>query len=206
MGTKILLDAHNAHIAAEDHDLCYMGRLLREKWQKDYVTIGFAFGEGSFHALDWRDKRGGGKRADFTIGRPPNETLDAALALANLPRFVIDLRTAGSPVADWLASPQKMHHVSGAFSGPTASSGSTRRRARSMPSSTLTESLPSIRSRSPEQTAPQCPRRRCFVDGARPGILFSSVAMNRLLRLWIVLALIGIRFSSVAGEHPTNPL
>jgi erythromycin esterase len=119
-GTRFVLDAHNGHIAAENHGLLDMGRRLREQYGKDYVTIGFAFGEGSFRALDRRPGVENGGQHEFSVGRPPADTLDAALFLAGLPSFVVDLRSAPAPIAAWLRSPQRMHHVSGLFRGPDA--------------------------------------------------------------------------------------
>lgn len=115
-GTRILLDAHNGHIAAEDHGFLYMGRMLREQWGARYVAIGFAFGEGSLHAMDWRQERSSQKK-DFTLGPAPLGTFDGDLGLAGIPRFVVDLRGAEGPVGDWLRSPQRMHHVGGGFEG-----------------------------------------------------------------------------------------
>lgn len=119
-GTRFLLDAHNGHIAAEDHGLIYMGRLLRERWGARYVSIGFAFGEGSLHAMDWQGGRSS-RKADFTLGPAPLGTFDGDLGLAGLPRFLVDLRGADGPVGAWLRSSQRVHHVGGAFAGPEQS-------------------------------------------------------------------------------------
>lgn len=119
-GSRVLLDAHNGHIAAEDHGLLSMGRLLRERWGAGYVSIGFAFGEGSLLALDWQ-KGPSNQRASFTLGPAPTGTFDGDLRLAALPTFVVDVRAAEGPVGAWLRSPQRMHHVGGRFEGPERS-------------------------------------------------------------------------------------
>ncbi len=115
-GTKFVLDAHNGHVATEDHYLNYLGRMLREKWGSGYVSVGFAFGQGSLHAMDWRSGRSS-KRDNFTLGAAPRGTFDEALGLAGLPSFVVDLRGARGEVGAWLLSPQKMHHVGTGFGG-----------------------------------------------------------------------------------------
>jgi erythromycin esterase len=116
-GTKVLLDAHNAHIAAEGHGMSDMGRLLREGWGARYVAIGFAFGAGSFAALDWQ-KGPSNERRDLGVERAPRGTFDGDLALAGHPAFVVDLRGAGGPIEAWLRSPQRMHSIGGFFEGP----------------------------------------------------------------------------------------
>jgi erythromycin esterase len=115
-GTKFVLDAHNAHIAAGGHSLMYMGRRLREKWGKDYVAIGFAFGEGSFFALDWRENPSN-TIGNFSIERASRGTFDGDLSMVGLGHFVVDLRMATGPIAAWLRSPQAMHHIGGRFYG-----------------------------------------------------------------------------------------
>jgi erythromycin esterase len=119
-GTKFLLAAHNGHIAAEDHGLIYMGRMLREQWGARYVSIGFAFGQGAIYALDWQHGASN-RKGIFTLGPAPLGTLDGDLGLAGLPAFVVDLRSADGPVGAWLRSPQRMHHVGGRFEGPEQS-------------------------------------------------------------------------------------
>jgi erythromycin esterase len=119
-GTRLLLDAHNGHIAAEDHSLIYMGRLLRERWGAGYVPIGFAFGEGSLYAMDWQ-RGASNRKGTFKLGPAPHGTFDGDLGLAGIPTFVVDLRAADGPVGAWLRSPQRMHHVGGRFEGPEQS-------------------------------------------------------------------------------------
>jgi erythromycin esterase len=119
-GTRFLLDAHNGHIAAEDHGLIYMGRLLREQWGARYVAIGFAFGQGSLHAMDWQAGPSS-RRGNFTLGPAPLGTFDGDMGLAGLPAFVVDLRGADGPVGAWLRSPQRLHHVGFRFEGPEQS-------------------------------------------------------------------------------------
>jgi len=116
-GTKFLLDAHNNHVAAEQHGIQYMGQLLRQHWGARYVAIGFSFNEGSLHALDWTGGNPNSRR-DFRVGRAPAGTFDHDLSLAGMPRFLIDLRKATAPIEAWLHSPQRMRSIGGGFAGP----------------------------------------------------------------------------------------
>jgi erythromycin esterase len=116
-GTKFLLSAHNNHIGAEQHDVQYMGRLMRQQWGTRYVSIGFSFGEGALRALDWT---GGdpNSRRNFHVAPAPAGTFDHDLSLADDPRLVIDLRRAQGPIKAWLHSAQLMRSIGGGFSGP----------------------------------------------------------------------------------------
>ncbi|HVZ36725.1 MAG TPA: erythromycin esterase family protein, partial [Polyangiaceae bacterium] len=120
-GTKFLLDAHNSHIAAEQHDLAYLGRLLREHWGPRYVAIGFTFGAGSLIAMDWRNGPASRDWKEFRLERAPLGTLDGDLGLAALPALLIDLRGAAGPVGDWLNSPQRQHSLGFRFVGESQS-------------------------------------------------------------------------------------
>lgn len=114
-GTKFLLAAHNSHIAAEQHDVQYMGRLLREHWGQRYVAIGTSFREGALQALDWTGGDPNSRRM-FEVGSAPAGTLDHDLSLARLPRLLIDLRRAPAPIAAWLQSAQRMRSIGAGFS------------------------------------------------------------------------------------------
>ncbi|MGO8992971.1 MAG: erythromycin esterase family protein [Polyangiaceae bacterium] len=118
---RLLLDAHNGHISAAGFaDILDMGRRLRKEWGSGYVTIGFAYGEGSFLAFDASPNRKSFDRIPFTVGRAPRDTFDGALAMAKLLAFVVDLRTADPPIEAWLKSSQRMHSVGGDFNGVDA--------------------------------------------------------------------------------------
>ncbi len=86
-GAKMVLWAHNAHVAALPGAPA-MGTHLRKALGKDLVVFGFAFREGGFQAVE-----AGGKRAlrTFTVTPQPSATLTDALATAG-PLFGLDLR------------------------------------------------------------------------------------------------------------------
>lgn len=97
---KVALWLHNAHASAFPFMFEDMGRRLRDRLGNRYLAIGTAFGDGSFRALDANNQI-----AVATVGRPKPGTFDAALALAELPIYAIDLRTAGGRIRDWLRGP-----------------------------------------------------------------------------------------------------
>lgn len=112
-GAKIVLWAHNGHVAASDI-VGYkpMGLSLREMFPKEMVVFGFAFNQGSFQAIE----QGKGLR-DFTVSPAPAGSLDATLAATEIPLFAIDLRTApkNSAVETWLSQPHKSRNIGALF-------------------------------------------------------------------------------------------
>ncbi len=111
-----MLDAHNNHISAVAN-LRDLGERLRKEWGRGYVTIGFAFGEGGFLALDWTRGKRSNDLLPFKLGRAPEDTFDGALGLARLPAFIVDLRGADGAIGAWLRSPQRVHDIGTAFWG-----------------------------------------------------------------------------------------
>jgi len=106
---KMMLWAHNGHVSTGAlGDRASMGNQLRQMYGKEMVVCGFSFDEGSFQALE----KGKGLR-QFTVGPGGADTLDGVLAATGQPLFAVDLRRApaGSAVARWLESPQKMRSI-----------------------------------------------------------------------------------------------
>ena len=120
-GTKIILWAHNTHIAAQPAEVSEMGSLLRKKYGADYFTIGLMFGSGSFRALDRSEGRVSGGVQACSLGPAPPGSLEAALGLAGIPLFALDLRAAGGPAGAWLDSKIVTRSVGGIFRGEAAS-------------------------------------------------------------------------------------
>jgi erythromycin esterase len=82
--------AHNAHVAVNPS---MAGWHLHRSQELDYVSVGVAFGGGSFDAGTARD--GGGFDPElrvFDAEVPPGDTLEALLGMVGLPSFVVDLR------------------------------------------------------------------------------------------------------------------
>lgn len=118
-GTKIVLWAHNSHIAAQALELSDMGERLRARYGKDYFAIGVTFGTGSFRAYDW--SQGGRPQnagvGSITLGPTPPTGFEAALGLARLPLFALDLRAVSGPFGAWLDSKVLTRHAGGVFHG-----------------------------------------------------------------------------------------
>lgn len=90
--SKAVLWAHNGHVSRQvvtgrGGSFRPMGSHLDRKFGKKQVIFGFAFGHGSFQAIDM--DRGGLRR--FTVPPLPKDTLDALLSKVG-PGFVLDLR------------------------------------------------------------------------------------------------------------------
>ena len=113
-GAKIVLWAHNGHVAASNV-VGYkpMGTSLREMFPGQMVVFGFAFNQGSFQAVE----QGKGLH-DFTISPAPAGSLDATLAATGIPLFAIDLRkvTKNSAAETWLSQPHKSRNIGAIFS------------------------------------------------------------------------------------------
>ena len=92
-GAKIVLWAHNGHVATGGFSYETMGTALRRMFGREMVVFGFSFNQGSFQAIP----QGGGTLKTFTVRPTSSASLDAILAAARLPLFALDLRTA----PDW---------------------------------------------------------------------------------------------------------
>lgn len=114
--SRVVLWAHNAHVANGLAMLKNQGQHLRERHGKDYFVFGFAFGEGSFQAIDW-SKGKGSALAEHTLGPPPVWDVSAPFRATGKPIVVVDLRTAPrGVVADWFAAPHPMRETGAVFS------------------------------------------------------------------------------------------
>lgn len=118
-GTKIMLWAHNAHVAAAPAPVGIdesMGAVLRKTYGKDLLVCGLSFDHGSFQAID-EPKHG--LRTFFVRPAPP-DSLDGTLAATGIPIFAVDLRTAPSGVvSDWLNKPQRMREIGAMYDQKT---------------------------------------------------------------------------------------
>lgn len=89
-GAKIVLWAHNGHVATKGFSYETMGAVLRRMYGSEMVVFGFSFNQGSFQAIP----QGGGALKSFTVPPAPSGSLDATLAAARLPLFALDFRAA----------------------------------------------------------------------------------------------------------------
>jgi erythromycin esterase len=109
-GAKIVLWAHNWHVGANPGS---MGTHLRRMFGRQLVTLGFAFNQGSFQAMEARK----GLR-DITVLPAPAGTLDNALAATHIPLFVLDLRRLPQhgPVRQWFMEDHATRSIGAVFS------------------------------------------------------------------------------------------
>lgn len=120
-GEKIVLWAHNAHIATASHMALLpttMGQHLRRAFGDQMRVLGFAFDRGEFRSVPLR-RDGRAPGAPIPIRVPPSRPnrAEALLRLTGLPRFILDLRAvpAASALGRWLAEPQTMRAMGGAY-------------------------------------------------------------------------------------------
>ncbi len=105
---KVVLWAHDGHVAAGGVNHETMGTNLRARYGAQMVVVGFAFNQGSFRAVEV----GVGKIRDFTVPPAPADSLDGALAAARLPLFALDLRKA----PPWFLQERKSRQIGAGFS------------------------------------------------------------------------------------------
>jgi len=112
---KLVVWAHNAHIANTLEKLANMGSLLRKRYKQAYVNLGFVFGEGSFQAIDFG--RPSHMLAEHTLGAPPEHNASVAFSRAGKPLLVLDLRAlpGRGPVHDWFAAPHPVRDTGAGF-------------------------------------------------------------------------------------------
>lgn len=114
---KIVLWAHNGHIANGADGYVPMGHYLKQMFGREIVNFGFHFNEGSFRAYG-----GDHKLAEQTIGPAPDGSLDHALAATGIPLFALDLRKLpnSGPVASWGEQRHLSRSIGAVYMGPDA--------------------------------------------------------------------------------------
>jgi erythromycin esterase-like protein len=104
---KIVLWAHNGHVAAGGFRFETMGSVLRKMYGDRMVVFGFSFNQGSFQAIP----QGGGRLKAFTVPPAPADSLDGMLASAGLPLFALDLRKA----PEWFGEPHAARQIGSVY-------------------------------------------------------------------------------------------
>lgn len=114
--SRMVLWAHNGHIANIFLSVGSMGWNLRKMFGTDLITFGFAFNRGSFQAVDMPPSTAG--RREFSVDAAPEETLDGTLAAAGLSIAAVDLREIprDGPVADWFNRPLATRNIGAGYS------------------------------------------------------------------------------------------
>ena len=99
---KIVLWAHNGHVARGRMSYRSMGEELHDMYGAQMVVLGFSFNRGSFQAIG---ARGGGLQ-NFTVASAPSGSFDALLGAPGIPLFALDLRNAPPALRETRATRQ----------------------------------------------------------------------------------------------------
>lgn len=101
-GTKIVLWAHNLHIA-NLRQPSSMGTFLRQWYKENYIAIGTSFYQGSFHIFT------SGSPKIFIAAAPGTDTYNYELGKAGIPRYILDIRsTPTGAVTDWIQGTHRL--------------------------------------------------------------------------------------------------
>ncbi|MFE9612217.1 erythromycin esterase family protein [Streptomyces sp. NPDC006012] len=100
-GTKVLLSAHDAHVAYEPQDPAHypkmQGAFLRDRLGPGYLSVGLTFDRGAFNATgpDGAIRR-------WTLPAAGPGTNEATLDRVRYRDYLVDLRSVGPPARAWL--------------------------------------------------------------------------------------------------------
>ncbi|KUF18165.1 erythromycin esterase family protein [Streptomyces silvensis] len=115
-GDKIVLAAHNSHIALKTYapgsHPKIQGEFLREKLGHGYLSVGLTFDQGSFNALG---QDGGVHR--FTVNPAAPGTAEHTLDRVRYRDFVVDLRNTPATARAWLTAPHTVKNIGATYPG-----------------------------------------------------------------------------------------
>jgi erythromycin esterase-like protein len=103
-GAKMVIWAHDGHVAAGGLPAPTMGSALRTMFGQQMVVFGFAFNQGSFQAIA---QGGAGGLKNHTVPPARPDTLDSVLAASAIPLFALDLRNAPA----WFGEPHGSRQI-----------------------------------------------------------------------------------------------
>ena len=116
-GQKIVLWAHNGHIADRPVPVANMGSILAQRFGKKYYRLGFAFDGGSFSAFVGK--------ADVPVSVQPASTgsFDGILHSTNVSAFFLNFdHLPTTALSQWLDAPAWHREVGGAYNQKLAAS------------------------------------------------------------------------------------
>ncbi|MEV5981552.1 erythromycin esterase family protein [Streptomyces sp. NPDC052114] len=117
-GDKVLLSAHNAHVAYESYDPRYpkmQGAFLRDRLGTRYASIGFTFNQGSFMAQGRDDE----KWSPITLGAATRGMNEHTLDKVRFDDYYVDLRKLPADTRKWLGRARETRTIgSGWPDGP----------------------------------------------------------------------------------------
>ncbi len=117
-GAKVLVSAHNGHIALESNSPKdypkIQGQFLREQFGRDYVSVGFTFDHGAFNAHDTST----GELRVFNL--PPAAPGSNEHTLDKVPyrNYFADLRRLPAATRAWLTVPRLTRDIGTAYPWP----------------------------------------------------------------------------------------
>jgi erythromycin esterase len=120
--TKMAVWAHNAHVSRGDMgETPAMGAYLKQFFGDAYYALGFAFDKGAFQSCDMdsaRNSSEGCVLTEFTVGAAPEGSVDAFLAKAGIPNYIVDVKWAprDPTIAKWLATEMPMRSIGSGYS------------------------------------------------------------------------------------------
>jgi len=111
---KIVLWAHNHHVARSLRSHATMGKLLAERHGPAYVNIGFGWSEGAFQVRDARQS--GSPITAVTLPPPFHRDGSTVFVRAGCERCLLDLRDLPpGDIAAWFAGPHIVREPGAAF-------------------------------------------------------------------------------------------
>lgn len=117
-GDKVLLSAHNAHLALDTRDPAQypkvQGSFLRDTLGTGYVSIGTTFDRGAFNATG-----DDGKVRRHTVGPARPGSNEYVLDRVGHRDYVLDLRSAPPAARTWLATARTTRSIGTAYTGPS---------------------------------------------------------------------------------------
>ncbi|MEV4440778.1 erythromycin esterase family protein, partial [Streptomyces sp. NPDC049577] len=120
--TKVLLSAHNGHVGYRSNDPRNyprtQGAFLRDRLGNRYVAIGMSFDRGSFLGTAPGDEMTGRNLRRFTVGPAEPGSNEHTLDRVRHRDFLLDLRTAPPPAADWLRQARPTYDIGTAYPAP----------------------------------------------------------------------------------------
>ncbi|WP_329080728.1 MULTISPECIES: erythromycin esterase family protein [unclassified Streptosporangium] len=104
-GAKILLSAHNVHVAYESYDAKLypkvQGAFLRDRFGARYVNVGLTFGQGAFRAQDEK-----GQWRTVKVSPAAEGSNNQVLEGVSSSDYFLDMRTVSAPARAWLDTPR----------------------------------------------------------------------------------------------------
>lgn len=119
-GTRVVLWAHNGHVATDTNGLFRpMGAYLRQFYGNAYYALGFSFNQGSFQAREAQPADSTKRMLmSFTARPAPEKSVDWCLSQTGLKNFIVDFRQSqkDADLNAWLTTPLPMRSIGSVYS------------------------------------------------------------------------------------------